>query len=152
MLLCVRIGVIFPRILVRKDYAHEVHTFAMDPFFPECFNLVPDALGEFDGGFFSMERPLTTRSLMGDNMCRQSRVSGKRSTNRGGKKEKAVRHRLSSPKEQHNTVIPICLSNAVATRGRMVSATLKVDVDIPIGRWKKKQKQRAPHQQGDPDR
>ena len=46
---------IVPRILARKDYAHDVHTFgqflAMDPFFPSNFHLVPGALGEFDGAY-----------------------------------------------------------------------------------------------------
>ena len=63
MLLCERIllgarspHVIFPGILARKDYAHEVHTLglflAMDPFFPDFFFfLMPGALGEVDGVF-----------------------------------------------------------------------------------------------------
>ena len=59
-LLCGRIffGARFPLVTspqtqARKDYAREVHTFeqflAVVPFFPGFFNLVPRALGEFDG-------------------------------------------------------------------------------------------------------
>ena len=47
--------VLFPRILARKDYAHEAQTFgqclATDLFFPDFFYVVQGALGEFDGAF-----------------------------------------------------------------------------------------------------